>query len=65
VPRTTDRPVQCIPARTSPSGMIGSAAPAAGVTAAKLRRRVETARRIKGGAAYRALQKWHLSAEEQ
>jgi hypothetical protein len=44
--------------------MMGSAAWAAGVAAAKSRKK-KTARRIKAGAAYRALQKCHRSAEEQ
>jgi hypothetical protein len=51
VPRTTDRPVQRIPAWTSESGMIGSPAEAA---AAGQRRAaaVATARRMRiGGAA--------------
>jgi hypothetical protein len=45
--------------------MMGSAAWAAGVAAAKISRKKRTARRIKAGAAYRALQKCHRSAEEQ
>src|SRR5918997_160057 len=47
VPRTTDRPVQAIPARTSESGMIGSAARAApgSASAARANRR---AHRYKG-----------------
>src|SRR5215216_96302 len=36
VPLITDRPVQCIPARTSDSGMIGSAARAAGAAASSV-----------------------------
>jgi hypothetical protein len=65
VPRTTDRPVHCIPGRTSLSGMVGSAPCAAGVATAKLRRTTEAARRIKERGEYLALQKCNGFAEEQ
>jgi hypothetical protein len=45
VPWATDRPVQRMPAWTSPSGMIGSAADALAVPASAVTRAVATARR--------------------
>ena len=46
VPRTTDRPVHCMPARTSPRGMIGSPAraSAAGLSRAASRAARNSAR---------------------
>ncbi len=47
VPRTTERALQLIPARTSESGMIGSAASAPGAATALPRRARRSARRVK------------------
>ena len=51
VPRTTDRPVHCMPARTSPSGMIGSPADAVAAGTSSAAASVGARRRARMGGA--------------